>query len=208
MPAPCNAIVHADTESPCHRGTSDSVCRDPVLVRVLSVPVVVLLLLGGGWVAGALITNDFTVSMLLTAAWVAPWALARASCLFSGGARCGRRWRRSRSPRRRPAPTSAAADPDRRQGGRGRRHRAGAPARADEARCAPPPTSCSAAGQFESLEHETTGVAQAIEVRGRPARPHPHALRDGQRPGPARLPLERRRRTRTRRATTSRTSAG
>lgn len=42
----------------------------PPVVRLLSVPVVIALLLAGGWAAGALVTNDFGVSMLLTAAWI------------------------------------------------------------------------------------------------------------------------------------------
>jgi len=40
------------------------------------VPAVVVLLLGGGWVTGALITNDFLLSMVLTAAWTGIVGLA------------------------------------------------------------------------------------------------------------------------------------
>jgi hypothetical protein len=42
----------------------------PLLIRVLSVPVVVAATLGGGWLTSAVITNDFTASMVLTAGWV------------------------------------------------------------------------------------------------------------------------------------------
>jgi Electron transfer DM13 len=48
----------------------------PVAVRVLSVPVVVLVLVAGGWAAGGLVTNDFTLSMLLTTAWIGVVGLA------------------------------------------------------------------------------------------------------------------------------------
>ena len=47
-------------------------------IRVLSVPAVVAVLLTGGWVAGGQITNDFTLSMLLTALWV---GLVGVACL-------------------------------------------------------------------------------------------------------------------------------
>jgi Electron transfer DM13 len=42
----------------------------PLLIRALSVPVVVAALLGGGWLTSAVITNDFTASTVLTVAWV------------------------------------------------------------------------------------------------------------------------------------------
>jgi hypothetical protein len=48
----------------------------PPLIRVLSVPVVVAALLGGGWLTSAVVTNDFTASMVLTAAWVGLVGLA------------------------------------------------------------------------------------------------------------------------------------
>ncbi|HEX8856773.1 MAG TPA: hypothetical protein VF752_14340 [Thermoleophilaceae bacterium] len=50
--------------------------RTPTAVRWVSVPVVVVVLLAGIWVAGGLITNDFKVSMLLTVAWGALAGLA------------------------------------------------------------------------------------------------------------------------------------
>ena len=43
---------------------------------MLSVPLVALVLLGGGWVAGALVTNDFMVSIVITAAWAGLVGLA------------------------------------------------------------------------------------------------------------------------------------
>lgn len=66
----------------------------PVLIRVLSAPVAALVLLAGGWVAGGLITNDFTVSMVLTAGWAGLVGLACLG-LFLRRRRCGRRLRRS-----------------------------------------------------------------------------------------------------------------
>lgn len=48
----------------------------PVSVRVLSAPAVAALVLGGGWVAGGVLANDFQLAMLLTAAWVGAVGLA------------------------------------------------------------------------------------------------------------------------------------
>jgi hypothetical protein len=45
-------------------------------VRLLSIPVVILLVLGGGWVTGAVLTNDFILSMVLTAAWMGALGIA------------------------------------------------------------------------------------------------------------------------------------
>jgi acetyl esterase/lipase len=50
--------------------------RAPASVAALAALVVAVLLLGGGWVTGGLITNDFTLSMVLTAAWVGLVGLA------------------------------------------------------------------------------------------------------------------------------------
>jgi hypothetical protein len=48
----------------------------PLLVRLLSVPLVGLALLAGIWVTGGLLTNDFKLAMALTAAWMALAGLA------------------------------------------------------------------------------------------------------------------------------------
>ena len=42
----------------------------PGTVRVLSAFAVGVLVIGGGWVAGGVVTNDFGLAMLLTAVWV------------------------------------------------------------------------------------------------------------------------------------------
>jgi hypothetical protein len=49
-----------------------------VALRFLSVPIVVVVLVLGVWITGGLITNDFTLAMWLTAAWM---GLAGAACL-------------------------------------------------------------------------------------------------------------------------------
>jgi hypothetical protein len=46
-------------------------------MRLLSIPLVVLVIAAGVWVTGALITNDFRASMALTAMW---FALTGAAC--------------------------------------------------------------------------------------------------------------------------------
>src|SRR5918997_5765304 len=58
------------------RPTTTSGKRPPALLRVLSAPVVALVLLGGGWVTSAVLTNDFIASVVLTAAWVGLVGLA------------------------------------------------------------------------------------------------------------------------------------
>jgi hypothetical protein len=52
--------------------------RIPLAVRLLAVPVVVVVLLVGIWIAGGVITNDFGLAMALTIAWM---GLAGAACL-------------------------------------------------------------------------------------------------------------------------------
>lgn len=144
----------------------------PRLVRLLSVAAVVILLLGGGWVTGALITNDFILSMVLTAAWVGAVGLA---CLLLF------RRRREMWPALAAFLVTAAAagiylgsqtlldqrvDEDVVMARAPAR--SAAPARANR-RAKRPPAPANvllAKGSFRSLEHETTGVAQAIEVRG------------------------------------------
>ena len=44
--------------------------RVPLALRVLAVPATVAIVLVGLWVAGALLTNDFELAMLLTAGWM------------------------------------------------------------------------------------------------------------------------------------------
>ena len=49
--------------------------RTPLALRLLAVPVVVAVTLFGLWVAGALVTDDFTVAMWLTVVWMGLAAL-------------------------------------------------------------------------------------------------------------------------------------
>ena len=147
----------------------------PALVRLLSVPAVVLVLLGGGWVTSALITNDFTASMVLTAAWVGlvglgcllvflrrrdmwPALAAFAVTAAAAGIYLGAETFIDDKVDEDVVTAQAPARAERGAGpARGERSREG-PARAGNVLLS--------RGRFESLEHETTGVAQAIEVRG------------------------------------------
>src|SRR5215210_679668 len=145
----------------------------PALVRLMSVPIVAVLLLSGGWVTGALVTNNFTVSTVLTAAWVGLVGLACVGLVLR---------RREMWPALAAFAVTATVagvylgaetfiddkvDED--------VVTAQAPAREPPAReplgartpPARPTNVLLGRGRFESLEHETTGVAQVIEVRGR-----------------------------------------
>jgi hypothetical protein len=42
----------------------------PLALRLLAAPLTVLVILAGLWVTGGVITNDFTIAMLLTVAWM------------------------------------------------------------------------------------------------------------------------------------------
>jgi hypothetical protein len=144
----------------------------PPLLRILSVPVVVVLLLAGGWVTGAVITNDFALSMALTAVWVGALGLG---CLV-----LVRRRREMWPALAAFAVTAAVAgtylgtqtwldeevdeDVVRAEAPRpaGEGDRAAAPAERPPA----PANVLLARGRFRSLGHETHGVAQAIRVRG------------------------------------------
>jgi hypothetical protein len=153
------------------RPTAPSRRATPIVVRVLSVPVVALVLLGGGWVTSAVLTNDFTASMLLTAAWVGLVGLASLALVLR---------RREMWPALAAFAVTAAvagiylgaetfiddvvdedvvtaqapASAERRGDG----------ARTGQSR--PRQNVLLSLGRFESLEHETTGVAQAIAVSG------------------------------------------
>jgi hypothetical protein len=135
----------------------------PVLIRVLSAPVVAVVLLAGGWVAGGLITNDFMVSMVLTTAWV---GLVGLGCLLLVVRR------RELWPALAAFAITAAVagtylaaetliddrvdeDVVTAQGS----------ARADRG-AATTANVLLSRGRFGSLEHGTTGVAQTIELRG------------------------------------------
>jgi Electron transfer DM13 len=137
----------------------------PALVRVLSVPVVAVVLLGGGWVAGAVITNDFTASMVLTAAWVGFVGLACLALFLR---------RREMWPALAAFAVTATVagvylgaetliddkvDED--------VVTAAAPARPDQgSEEARPANVLLSRGRFESLEHESTGIAQVVDVGG------------------------------------------
>lgn len=146
--------------------------RVPPLVRALSAPAVAIVLLAGGWVAGGLITNDFTASMVLTVAWTGAVGLA-CLALFHR--------RREMWPALAAFVVTASvagiylgaetviddkvdedvvvADaPARVERGAGRR---------PETPPSQPANVLLARGEFESLEHSTAGRAQVIEVRGR-----------------------------------------
>ena len=147
----------------------------PVPVRLLSVPVVALILLGGGWAAGAQITNNFRASMVLTAAWVGLVGLACLALFLR---------RREMWPALAAfAVTAAVAGTylgaetlidDRvdevvvtaqaRAGGE--RGAETAREQRSEQRPARPANVLLSRGRFGSLEHETTGIAQVIELRG------------------------------------------
>jgi Electron transfer DM13 len=143
----------------------------PAFVRVLSVPVVAVVLLGGGWVAGALITNDFTLSMFLTAAWVGlvglgclalflrrremwPALAAFAVTAAAAGAYLGAETFIDDRVDENVVTAAAAARPE--GGARPARPEGGAR----------PANTLLSRGRFESLEHETMGIAQVIDVRG------------------------------------------
>src|SRR5919109_2847052 len=44
--------------------------RVPLALRLLAVPATIVSVLAGLWVAGALLTNDFELAMLLTVGWM------------------------------------------------------------------------------------------------------------------------------------------
>jgi Electron transfer DM13 len=142
--------------------------RTSPLARWLSVPVVAIVLLAGIWVAGGLITNDFRVSMLLTAAWIGLAGLACVALVFK---------RREMWPALASFAVTAAAagiylgtqtlidkkvdenvvtaaPPTAQQSERTER----------SARSEPTGNRLLSRGEFESLEHGTSGTAQVIEV--------------------------------------------
>jgi hypothetical protein len=142
----------------------------PVLVRVLAIPLVAVVLLGGGWVTGGLITNDFTLSMVLTAAWVGVVGLACLALVYKrremwpalaafvvtaglAGAYLGAETLIDDTVDE-DVVTAKAAGAEREPKGEGDR------------RSRRPANVLLSRGQFGSLEHETTGVAQVIEVAG------------------------------------------
>lgn len=56
--------------------------RPGLPARLLVIPIVLVLLLGGVWIAGGLITDDFKVAMALTAAWIGLVGLACLALAF------------------------------------------------------------------------------------------------------------------------------
>ena len=141
----------------------------PRAARLLSVPLVVALLLGGGWITGAVLTNDFTLSMVLTAAWVGVLGLA---CLA-----LVRRRREMWPALAAFALTAIVAGgylgvetlvDDKVDEDVVEATPPAAPARTSESAAKRPPRTnvLLAKGRFRSLGHETSGVAQAIRVRG------------------------------------------
>jgi hypothetical protein len=145
------------------------------LLPLLSVPAVVLVLLGGGWVAGAAITNDFVLSMLLTTLWIGAVGLAclllfRAhremwpalaaflvTAVVAGGYLAMETFLDDEvdedvvtadAPAQTREPAATKAKPS-------------SPAKAPA-----PANRLLAQGSFTSLEHDTSGVVKAIVVRG------------------------------------------
>ena len=140
--------------------------RAPLLIRVLSVPVVVVALLGGGWLTSAVITNDFMASMLLTGAWVGlvglaclalfrrrremwPAVAAFAVTAVVAGAYLGAETFLDDVVDEDVVTAQAATSAERGANGSG-----------------PAANVLLGRGRFESLEHETEGVAQAIGLPG------------------------------------------
>jgi electron transfer DM13 len=142
-------------------------------VRVLSVPVVVVVLVAGGWAAGGLVTNDFTVSMLLTAAWIALVGLACVALVFrrremwpalaafavvatAAGVYLGSETliddKVDEDVVTASAPASAPQSGESRESG--------------AAAAAPTGNVLLSKGRFESLAHHGQGVARVIEVEG------------------------------------------
>jgi hypothetical protein len=147
--------------------------RAPTLIRVLSVPVVAVVLLGGGWVTSALVTNDFTASMALTAAWVGLVGLACLALFLRrremwpalagyvitavvAGVYLGAATLIDDRVDEDVVTARAAASGER--GANAKRRQQGDRAGAGNVLLS--------RGRFESLEHGTTGVAQVIEVSG------------------------------------------
>ena len=145
----------------------------PLPIRVLSVPVVVAALLGGGWVTSAVVTNDFTASMLLTAAWVGlvglgclalfrrrremwPALASFAVTAVVAGAYLGAETFIDETVDEDVVTAQASTGAER-----------GANGTAPEASgAAPEANALLSRGRFQSLEHETDGVAQLIELPG------------------------------------------
>jgi len=59
-------------------------------MRLLTIPVVVVIVLAGVWISGGVVSNDFRTSMAVTAVW---FAISGAACLL-----IARRWRPLRVP--------------------------------------------------------------------------------------------------------------
>jgi hypothetical protein len=140
----------------------------PVPLRLLAALAVVVLVVAGGWVAGGLISNDFTVSMLLTAAWIGivgigclllvrgrremwPVLAAFAITAAAAGVYLGAETFLDDEVNEDVVTASGPARPGSERG-------SGDGARSGNVLLA--------RGDFESLGHDTEGVAQAIEVRG------------------------------------------
>lgn len=140
------------------------------MVRILSAPAAAAILLAGGWYAGAEITNDFTASMLLTGGWVALVGLgcvalvARrremwpALAAYAVTATVAGLYLASETLIDDRVDEQVVTAAPARAGDRG----SGPTANAGGAR--PTGNTLVAEGRFESLEHETGGVAQVIEM--------------------------------------------
>jgi hypothetical protein len=142
-----------------------------VPIRILAALAVVVLLLAGGLAAGALISDDFTVSMLLTAVWVGivglaclllvrsrremwPVLAAFAVTAAVGGVYLGMETFLDDEVDE-DVVTASAPAPSGGEGAAAEGDGSGASGNVLLAR-----------GGFKSLAHDTEGVAQAIEVRG------------------------------------------
>jgi Electron transfer DM13 len=138
----------------------------PPVIRALTVAVVVAALLGGGWLTSAVITNDFRASMLLTAAWIGlvglaclalyrkrremwPAVAAFAVTAVVAGAYLGAETFLDDRVDEDVVTAQAATGAERGANG-----------------AVPTENVLVSRGRFESLEHETEGVAQVIGLPG------------------------------------------
>ena len=140
-------------------------------VRVLSAFAVAVLVLGGGWVAGGVLTNDFGLAMLLTTVWVGAVGLAclllflhrremwpaLAAFVLTAGATGGYLAVQTLVDDRVNEDVVTAARAGGEEGAAGGRHKNQGGGGAD-------PNVLLASGGFASLEHTTSGDVEWIDV--------------------------------------------
>ena len=142
----------------------------PGTVRVLSAFAVAVLVIGGGWVAGGVVTNDFGLAMLLTAVWVGAvglvclllflrrremWPVLAVFVLTAGAAGGYLAMETLVDDRVNEDVVTASRAGDGGTGGGGREKQGGGGA---------DPNVLLASGGFSSLEHTTSGDVEWIDV--------------------------------------------